>query len=81
MALGEQAGSQVQWPPALVPGPCEGTISARQLKDKLKSRSISVIKREFGSGKHALTVRREHFQGVFIEGAVALAVTSLKVSF
>lgn len=67
MALGEQAGSQVQWPPALVPGPCEGTISARQLSNKLKSRSISVIKVECGTG-NVLTVRKEHFQDVFMEG-------------
>lgn len=74
MALGKQAGSQVQWPPALVPGLCEGTISARQLNNKLKSRSISVIKGECGSGKHALMVRRENFQGVFKECTFASVV-------
>lgn len=80
MALGEQAGSQVQWPPALVPGPCEEMISARQLNNKLKSRSISVIKGECGSGKHALMVRRENVQGVFKECTVALVVTCSKLT-
>lgn len=77
MAPGEQAASQVQWPPALVPGPYEGTISARQLNNKLKSRSISVIKGECGSGKHVLTARRENFQGVFKECIVSSVVISL----
>lgn len=79
MALCEQAGSQVQWPPALVPGLCEGTISARQLNNKLKSRSISVIKGECGFGKHAFIVRRENFQGVFKEYTVA-SVTIVETS-
>lgn len=61
-----------------MPGLCDGTISARQLNNKLKSRSISVIKGECGSGNPTLPVRKENRQGVFKECSVASVVSTFE---